>query len=191
MVEKDIFEYLNAKIGNPIGAAALMGNLYAESTLNPLCANKAMQRFAETGKQYTERIDKDYTDAFSMDGIAYGIAQWYYPTRKRGLLKKAKESNASIGDIKIQLEYLIEEIKTYKSVYQALVTATDVAQASEIVMVKYEKPANQSQTMKDRRAGYAQRYYDIYCKKPKSLSINSSFAKELLNKLEKAGLGRG
>lgn len=188
MVEKDIFDYLNTQIGNPIGAAALMGNLYAESTLNPLCANKAMQKFMETGKQYTDRINKDYTDAFSMDGVAYGIAQWYYPTRKRGLLEKAKNAKTSIGDIGIQLEYLIEELKTYKSVYQALVTATDIAQASEIVMLKYEKPANQSKTMKDRRAGYAKRYYDIYQKDPQNLTMSGVSARELFEKLRTSGL---
>lgn len=184
MVEKDIFEYLNAEIGNPIGAAALMGNLYAESALNPLCANIAMQKYMETGKQYTDRINKDYTDAFCMDGVAYGIAQWYYPTRKRGLLEKAKNAHTSIGDISIQLGYLIEEIKTYKSVYQALVTATDIAQASEIVMVKYEKPANQSQAMKDRRTEYAKRYYNTYRKDPKNITMTGNAARELLRKLE-------
>ena len=37
--EEIIWTYLNERLNNPYGTAALMGNLFAESSLNPILAN--------------------------------------------------------------------------------------------------------------------------------------------------------
>ena len=91
-----------------------------------------------------------------------GLAQWTYYTRKQALLNFVKAAGKSIGDLETQLAFLLQEIKGYTSVWNALTTATSVREASDVVLMKYERPANQSESVHERRAGYGQQYYDKY-----------------------------
>ena len=159
--EQIIWDYLYQKIGNSYGVAALMGNLFAESSLNPICAN-GVKKLGLTNAQYTAITDEGKNDNFITDGIAYGLVQWCYKTRKKGLLERARTKKVSIGNIYLQLDYLWEELQSYKTVLNALCTAKNIREASDIVMLKYEKPANKSETIKERRASYGQKYFNKY-----------------------------
>ena len=158
--EERIWERLYIEFKNPYGVAALMGNLYAESALNPLLANN-VSKLGITSTEYARQVDNNERN-FTNDGIAYGIAQWYYHTRKQGLLDKARAMKKSVSDLDVQLEYLIEELKKYSAVYKALTEATSVRSASDVVLTRYEKPANQSTSVKEKRASYGQKYYNTY-----------------------------
>lgn len=153
IIEKDIWDYIQKYTNNPYGTAAIMGNLMAESSLNPkrVTGSKDIE--------YTAKADANLID-FAHDGCAYGLAQWCYWTRKEGLLSYAQKAGGSVGDLRIQLGYLIWEMsEKYKSVWMAVTQATDVKTASNAVMLKYEKPANISEIMKKRRADYGLSYF--------------------------------
>ena len=189
MNEQIIWSYLSAKLKNPYGVAALMGNLFAESSLNPINANNVKKKLGLTNEQYTAIADSRKNDNFVTDGIAYGLAQWCYKTRKQGLLSLARQENKSVGDIYLQLEYLWQELQKYKTVLNALYNAKSIKEASDIVLLRYEKPANTSDKVKEKRALYGQKYHDKYYKISNiavSISMNTleELKKQLGDKLE-------
>ena len=158
MNEKVIWEYLIKKTNNPYGTAAIMGNLMAESSLNPRCVT------GTSDKDYTERADTGVID-FARDARAYGLVQWRYNTRKEGLLAYAKNTGRSVGHLQMQLEYLVKEMsESYKSVWKAVTEATSIRAASDTVMLKYEKPGTTTEAAKQKRAAYGQKYYDQFAK---------------------------
>lgn len=156
--EDKIWKFLFDKTNNAYGTAALMGNLMAESSLNPLSVSGV-----KDSNNYVYNADNGIID-FVYDGHAFGLAQWCYYTRKAGLYKLARSKSMSVGDLDVQLEYLWSELKTYKTAYNAVIEAKNIREASDIVMLKYEKPANTSEAAKQRRADYGQKFYDAFCK---------------------------
>ena len=65
----------------------------------------------------------------------------------------------------MQLEFLIKELTTnYKPIIQILKTTTSVLEASNAILLHYEKPADQSVSVQNKRAGYGQMYYDKFAK---------------------------
>jgi hypothetical protein len=185
--EQIIWNFLYSKIKNSYGTAGLMGNLFAESSLNPILANNVKKKTGLTNEQYTAAADTGLNTSFITDGIAYGLAQWCYHTRKKGLYDKAKANSKSVGDINIQLDYLWEELQKYKTVLNTLYGAKSVREASDIVLVKYEKPATQTEAVKALRAKYGQKYYDKYAENSKDkieLMISALTAREILRSMK-------
>ena len=164
------------KVGfSNIGAAALMGNIYAESGM---IANRVeilcLKRLKENG--YGNYTDASYTAAVDNGSITktrflnplpnkqygYGLCQWTSPGRKEKLYNLAKAQNKSIGDVDLQLEFLVTELQTsYKSVYNTLRTATSIKTASDKVLKDFEIPDDYNK-YSTTRAGYSQEYYDLY-----------------------------
>lgn len=163
MNEKKIWDTLLAAIGNPFGVAGLMGNLYAESALRPNnLQNSYEKKLGYTDDTYTAAVDSGAYDNFVRDKAGYGLAQWTYWSRKEKLLAFARERGASIGNLDMQLAFLLKELEGYSSVLRTLKSAASVKEASDAVMTGYERPANQSESAKDKRASFGQRYYDEY-----------------------------
>ena len=135
--------------------------------------------------EYTRRVDAGEKDDFATDGIAYGLVQWCYRTRKQGLLDLALEQGKSVGDINLQLDYLWQEFQKYKTVLNAVYNATNVREASDIVMLKYEKPANTNEYMKVRRANYGEKYLKKYGQPTIDISVKLETAANLLDELAK------
>lgn len=185
MNEKPIWDYLSAKIRNPYGVAGLMGNLYAESSLNPVKGNNVKKKTGLTDIEYTAVTDANRNDNFATDGIAYGLAQWCYHTRKLALLKMAREQGKSVGDLTLQLDYLWYELNQYKTVLNTLYSAKSVKEASDIVMLKYERPANTSDAAKDKRCQYGMKYFQMFSDNV-TAKLSKKSAKELLVKLDNA-----
>ena len=158
-----------------------MGNLFAESSLNPKCAN-GVKKLGLTNDEYTSIVDAHKNDNFVTDGIAYGLVQWCYKTRKQGLLELAKEQNKSVGDINLQLDYMWSELQKYKTVLKALYNAKNVREASDIVMLKYEKPANKSEEAKKKRASHGEKYLAKYG--AIQINIDRNTANKIMKELE-------
>ena len=159
-----IWNALVGWLGNEYGAAGLMGNLYAESTLrsNNL-ENYYEYQFDMTDTEYTEAVDEGDYDDFVDDCAGYGLAQWTYWTRKKALKDFADDWGTSIGDLDMQLAFLEQEISNnYPRVLSALRGATSIMQASNTVLFYYENPANQDEDVQERRAGYGQTMYDTF-----------------------------
>lgn len=153
------------KVKNPFGVAAIMGNLMAESSLNPANA---------TGKNktssYVDDADNGRID-FAHDGVAFGLAQWCYWRRKHGLLDFAKSQRKSVGDIYVQLDYMWNELQKYSTVLHDVLYAKDIRTPSDTFMMKYEKPANTGDAARLKRAAYGLKFYDKYAGKQPSPSL--------------------
>lgn len=161
---KVIWDFLMDKIGNPFGVAGLMGNLYAESCLiaNNL-QNSYNTRLGYSDDAYTEAVDNGSYSNFVKDCAGYGLAQWTYHTRKKALLEFAIENHSSIGNLSMQLNFLYKELsENFASVLTVLKTATTIVEASNIVLTRYECPANQDSAVQSKRASFGQKYYDLY-----------------------------
>lgn len=164
--EQRIWNFLLNKIGNAFGVAGLMGNLKAESAMRPNnLQNTYEKKLGMTDVSYTEAVDNGSYTNFVKDSAGYGLAQWTYWTRKQNLLAFAKEKGTSIGDLNMQLEFLWKELGSYKAVKYSLIGAKSIREASDIVLTQYEKPANQSESVKMKRAKYGQQYYDKFAEK--------------------------
>ena len=62
--EEKIWNYLYDKLGNPYGVAGIMGNMYAESALNPKnLQNTYEKKLGYTDESYTAAVDNgSYTN---------------------------------------------------------------------------------------------------------------------------------
>lgn len=181
--EKIIWDFLYSKIGNAYGTAAMMGNLYAESALRSTNLQTTYERkLGFDDDSYTKAVDDGSYSNFVIDSAGYGLAQWTYWSRKKALFKYARSKDKSIGDLEMQLEFLYKELsESYKAVLNALTTAVSVRSASDVVLMKYERPADQSEKTKQKRASYGQKYYDKYAKQPVSepvIKVNDADEKD-------------
>ena len=164
--EKTIWDTLMGFLGNAYGAAGLMGNLYAESALNPKnLQNNGNSKLSMTDDEFTAAMDAGTYSNFVGDGYGYGLAQWTYHTRKAALLAYVQERGVSVGDLAAQLGFLCKELSGYKTVLATLKSATSVRAASDAVLKGYEKPADQGTAVQEKRAAYGQKYYDKYAGK--------------------------
>ena len=162
--EKSIWKYLCDRLGNACGVAGLMGNLYAESALRAdNLQNTYEKKLGYTDAEYVRAVDSGAYTNFAKDGAGFGLAQWTYWSRKQNLLQFAKGKGKSIGDLSMQLDFLLQELKTsYSAVYRVLTSAKSVKEASDAVLLQFERPADQSVAAQHRRAAYGQAYYDAY-----------------------------
>ena len=165
---KVIWDFLKSQGLNDYGVAGLMGNLYAESGLKPTnLQNTFEKKLGMTDAEYTAAVDqKSYTN-FVNDSAGYGLAQWTFYSRKQNMLTFHTKKGKSIGDLNTQLEFLVQELTTgYKtSVWEVLKTAKSVLEASNAVLLKFERPADQSAAVQNKRASYGQEYYNQYANK--------------------------
>jgi LysM repeat protein len=184
--EEKIWNYLYTKIRNAYGVSALMGNLFAESGLNPKnLENTYENRLGYSDEEYCNVVDNGTYNNFIKDSAGWGLAQWTYHSRKQNLLNYAKSKNRSIGDLEMQLDFLYKELsESYKSVLAALKNATSIKEASNVVLFKFEAPADQGVTVQNKRASYGQKYYDKYTAKSSSSNTSASAFKMRTTKPE-------
>ena len=142
----------------------MMGNLFAESALSPInLQNSYEKKLGYTDSSYTAAVDNGSYGNFVKDSAGYGLAQWTYWSRKQNLLNFAKGKGVSIGDLDMQLEFLMQELKSgYGSLLNTLKTTSSVSEASNGVLLQFERPADQSVSVQNKRAGYGQTYFNKY-----------------------------
>jgi len=84
--EEQIWNYLKNAIGNEYSTAALMGNLYAISCLNPKWVGLDYRKKNHfDNDKYFKMIDGGVCYQFVRDDVPFGIAQWKFWTKKREL----------------------------------------------------------------------------------------------------------
>ena len=113
-------------------------------SLTKFSPNSALvnNKFNITDEEYVIRVDNGTYSNFVDDHAGFGLAQWTYWSRKQNLINYAKETNSSIADLDMQLEYLYWELQNYfKDVLTVLTTSNDVRECSDIVLTEFEKPA--------------------------------------------------
>lgn len=157
---RKIWNKLTAAGLTEAGAAGMLGNLKAESALDPCNVQNTFERkIGYDDRGYTEAVDFGSYTNFANDGAGYGLAQWTYPTRKAALLAFAKEQQKSVGDLELQLDFLVKELREeYPSLFRELCAASNVRTASDAVLTQFERPADMSESVKIKRAGFAEAF---------------------------------
>lgn len=165
--EKAMWGFFKSKGLNDFGVAGLMGNLLAESALRSNNLQNTYERkLGFTDTEYVKAVDNGTYNNFAKDAAGFGLAQWTYWARKKGLLEYAKAKKKSIADWEMQCEYLMKELSTsYNGVLKTLKNAKSIIEASNAVLMKYEAPADQGTSAQMTRARYAQKLYDKYAGK--------------------------
>lgn len=182
-IMRQCWQHLTKAGATKEGAAGLMGNLYAESLCNPVCLeNLCIQRYKERqGKIYTSAVYGALVDDGTITrdefirpmGYQYGwgLCQWTSPGRKGKLYDHCKARKASIGDLQAQLDFLITELQqSYPSVWQVLTSTDSIKEASDIVLTKFEMPADCGGRVKQTRWQYATELYDHFTEEAESMA---------------------
>lgn len=148
----------------PAGAAGLMGNLQAESGLNPRnLQNSFEKKLGTSDADYTAAVDCGAYADFATDRAGYGLAQWTHPSRKAALLAYAKARGCSVGDLDTQADYLLQELQSlFPAVLRLLRATNSILEASDCVLLQFERPANRSRENCARRAQLGERFFDLY-----------------------------
>lgn len=181
--EEKIWSFLKSKINNDFGVAGLMGNLFAESGLRPdNLQNSYEKSLGLSDTQYSAAVnDGSYTN-FIEDKAGYGLAQWTYHTRKQKLLEFARQKGKPIDDLDMQLEFLWKELSEgYAGVLTTLQTTTSIFDASNAVLLNFEKPADQSATVQLKRARFGQTFFDKFAKKEITKTDNNYTQSHLID----------
>lgn len=169
--EKIIWDFFTGKGLNTFAVGGIMGNLFAESALRPEnLQNTYEKKLGMTDLEYTKAVDNGSYTNFVRDSAGYGLAQWTYWSRKQELLEYAQKVGKSIADLGMQLDFMWKELQGYTSVMKTLKAATSVQMASDAILTGYERPANQSDAVKVKRASYGKKYYDKYASPPETPS---------------------
>ena len=157
MNEQRIFAFFAGKGFTAAGIFGMLGNIRDESGGNPRnLQNSYEKKLGYTDDSYTEAVDTGTYKNFAHDAAGYGLAQWTYSTRKENLLKFARNQGDSIGDFDMQLAFMYQELRGYKTLFAILTTTDSIREASDAFMTQYEKPADQSEKAKRRRASYGE-----------------------------------
>lgn len=161
---KVIWDRLFAVIGNPYGVAGVMGNMKAESNLRSNNLQNTYEKsLGLSDEAYTKAVDDGSYTNFVQDKAGYGLVQWTSWSLKDGLLNYAKEQKKSIGDWQMQVDYFLKEIaEDCGPIMAVLKRATSVREASDAVLLNFERPADQGEAVQEKRAAFGQAYFDQF-----------------------------
>lgn len=165
--EVKIWKFFKGKGLNDFAVAGIIGNLYAESGLISTNLQNNFEDRLGSDEEYTARVDNGEYDKeeFMHDSAGYGLAQWTYYTRKEALYDYAKSKGVSIGNLDMQLEFLWSELQEYDTLMHRLHDAKSVREASDAFLLDFERPADQGEGQRSRRAEYSQEFYEDYAAK--------------------------
>ena len=128
--------------------AGIMKNMYRESTFIPNNLEEVYEiRYGHTDQSYTEAVDNGTYTNFVHDSAGYGLVQWTYYTLKQDLYDYAKSTNRSIGDLGMQIEFLLNELKRLSYIDNYLRSASHTAEEMTYYFCdEYENPAESCST---------------------------------------------
>ena len=184
--KETIWQFLKSAGLSNAGTAGLMGNLEAESGFNPKNLEDSFEeKLGFTDETYTTAVDEGEYDHFSNDGAGYGLAQWSYHTKKLALLSYSKIKDESVGDLNLQLGFLKKDMEKYFSkLWNFLKTTGSIYEATVEVLTKYEVPADQSDSVKDKRYEFAKAIYNEFVgEEEKTKKVEDEIKKESEPKL--------
>lgn len=166
---KQVWDYFMLYIKNEYGVAGLMGNLAAESGIIPYRVQGDNMPPYTFSKDYTAQVDSGTISESEFvndgpNGGGYGLAQWTYYTRKQNMYNLYKSGGySSIGSIELGMDFLSQELQSdFPDVWDTLVNATSIREASNKVLHDFESPADQSEEVEEYRASLGQDIYNQY-----------------------------
>lgn len=181
-VEEQIWFYFRNQGYSEAATAGAMGNLQAESGLEPRRVQGDIP-FSEYSINYTTQVDNKTISKSDFikngpNGGGYGLAQWTSSGRKENLYKYKEKNNSSIGDLQTQLEYLMTEVSgpgwnstSKHNLWENSSGDSGVNDAADAYCEAFERPAKCNYA--DRRKN-AQAIYDR--NKGKSFSTSSVYS---------------
>lgn len=171
--EQKIWNYLFSKLGNVYGVAGICGNIKAESNMRSNNMQDSYERkIGYNDETYTAAVDNGTYTKFISDKVGYGLVQWTFYTLKRDLLSYAKSKGTSIGDLEMQLEFLCKELQEeFPEVWKACKEAKSITDASNYVLLNFERPSDMGQAVQKLRAEYGQAFFDKYAKEKKGTTM--------------------
>ena len=168
MSDASIWLKLREKGFSEKATAAIMGNMEAESNCIPYRLQGDFSKGLTKSLEYTSQVDRGIIsrDQFVYDGPnggGYGLCQWTYPSRKACLYDFAKKRNVSISDEQMQIDFLMEELKTdFPSLLKLLKTSDSIDKMASDYMTIFENPDDKSQRAIKGRINLAKGIYDKY-----------------------------
>ena len=166
MSKQTIWHFLKHKGFSDIAAAAIMGNMEAESNCVSIRLQGDFTKGFKRSVEYTAQVDAGNISRheFIYDGPGgggYGLCQWTYPARKAGLYDLAEEQGVSVGDEFIQVEWLTRELwqDEFQAVREALDKSVSIRECSDLLVKQFLKPADQSEAVCRHRAELAREFY--------------------------------
>ena len=190
-VERELYAFFKSKGLCNNGIFGLFGNLYAESGMKPgNLQNSSEKKLGLTDEAYTAAVDSGNYKNFVHDSAGYGLAQWTYWSRKEAMLAFHQAKGASIGDALTQAEFLYKELSEgYKSVLSVLKTAASIREASDAVLLQFERPADQSEAVRKKRAGFGQEYEALYQKEGGNEGMTEAQARQKIVSIMQGWIG--
>ena len=117
------------------GAAGVMGNLYAESGLNPRVYERSKhKRIGLSDEDYIRKTNDGSYKNFINDKAGFGIALWVHYSKKRELLNMCR---GKISDLYCQLNFFIKDLKEYPGVYKILKNTHDLNTACDKIFIDF------------------------------------------------------
>ena len=163
MSKENIWRFLKHKGFSDVAAAAIMGNMEAESGCISYRLQGDFGKNFQRSKDYTAQVDAGIIgrDEFVYNGPCgggYGLCQWTYPPRKAGLYDLALEQGLSIGDEFLQVEWLTRELwqDEYSIMRETLEKSVSIRECSDVLVKVFLRPADQSEAALQKRADLAQ-----------------------------------
>lgn len=140
------------------GAAAILGNLSAESNVD---ATRIQGGGPGSSANYLNGITKEQ---FVNDEVGFGIAQWTDAERKRKLWDywESYGNGRGLDDFNLQLEFLLKELREdYPDLYEYLTKANDTHDASDRILHDFERPREQDYSVEVDRQSRSDNAYDL------------------------------
>ena len=160
-----IWNNLMEKLGNPYGVAALMGAMYAASTLKPNLVNTHGEEKFKRLDIYTSSVNNGTRamESFVHDGYSYGICQWNWWASKQGLFNMAREAKKSIGSLDLQLDFLWDELhmNEYSNILNHLTSVQNI-DICVTAAYRYIKSRKNKKLVMSAVELYAHQFYDYY-----------------------------
>ena len=162
-----VWNYFISELQNPYGAAAVLGNMKAESSLNPQMVEGDISG-GYFSANYTSLADRgsitreEFATALPGEGYGpgYGLCQWG-EGRKGNLYDFAKANGGSVGSLSIQCAFVMQELQTdYPELLEALKTADNAGTAAYRFATVYEMTA-----IYGARSTYAGEYLEKYAER--------------------------
>lgn len=172
---KEIYKFFKDKGLTDEGVSGLMGNLQAESGLRSNNLQNSFEtKLGVTDESYTAAVNRGTCkDMFIYDKAGYGLAQWTFWSRKKALYEYAESIGHTIDSTLMQVQFLyIELFNNYKSVFNVLTSSHNLRECSDIVLTQFEKPANQSDAVKQNRYNMSLSIYTKYKTDNNNVSTN-------------------
>lgn len=166
-IKERFYNFFIPKLDNNlIGLSGLAGNIQAESEFKTTNLQDSYEKpLGMTDDTYTKGVDSGTYTNFVKDKAGYGLAQWTYWSRKEALLNLARSKKVSISDEEMQMEMLYNELVSQKLI-DGLKKAKTIREASNLILFKFEAPADQSKKVQDLRTSYGEAYYKLFSNTP-------------------------